>query len=612
MHYLTLLALVLACDAGKVTIDGDIGDGDDGPAQATDSGLVEDSAPPEPVDADGDGVFEEEDCDDANPNIYPGADEHCDGVDEDCDDLIDEDSVDMPTGYLDADSDGYGTADAEFNACVLPANAVTNDFDCDDSDDEVHPDAEEICHDGVDNNCDGSPGGCHLEGLIALETAGAIVRGSRPDDRLGTIAAGIGDVNGDGLDDLAIGLPNDDTETLDAGLAGVFFGPVSGEFQIGDAQIIATGSDVSDGVGNAVCGVGYVNDDILADFAIGAAKVDAVGEDSGAVYILMGRDGAELSVRDADTTYIGEAAGDHAGGAIVLAGDLDGDGLPELAIGAERANDDTGTVYLMRLGTLGTFPLAGADLRLQGEVTGEHTGRSLEAAGDLNGDGTDDLLVGAPYQSGEGSGTNSGRVYLVMGGADLASGSIADAGFRIDGQDDNSFVGFDIASVGDVNEDGHPDLALAAYNGDSGGTNAGEIYIFLGPFEANRSTTDADITIVGEAADDQAGYALAAGGDLNQDGLPDLLVGSYGNDAGGNNAGAAYILYAPFDDPLDLNAFEAKIAGENDDDWTGAHLGRLGDMDGDDTEDLFVSSPLMDDPAENAGALHIFYGNSGL
>jgi hypothetical protein len=201
---------------------------------------------------------------------------------------------------------------------------------------------------------------------------------------------------------------------------------------------------------------------------------------------------------------------------------------------------------------------------------------------------------------------------LVMGGAELVSGSIADAGFRIDGQEDDSFVGFDIANVGDVDEDGNPDLALAVYNGNSGGTNAGEIHIFFGPFESNRSITDADITIVGETAGDRAGYALAAGGDLNRDGLPDLLVGSSGNDAGGNNAGAAYILYAPFDDPLDLNAFEAKVAGENDDDWTGSHLGRLGDMDGDGTEEIFVSSPFRDAPATNAGALHIFYGNGGL
>ena len=139
-----MLLLILACTAPDLADSGLDSDP-----------LVEetgDSAPVEPVDADGDGFDADEDCDDDHPGIHPGADELCNMKDDDCDGEIDEDAVDVVTGWLDADGDGYGAGEL-LDGCAL--DVVDNDQDCDDASAEVHPDADEVC-DGIDNDCDGA------------------------------------------------------------------------------------------------------------------------------------------------------------------------------------------------------------------------------------------------------------------------------------------------------------------------------------------------------------------------------------------------------------------------------------------------------------------------
>jgi hypothetical protein len=110
-------------------------------------------APP-PMDADGDGFEFTDDCNDTDPSIHPNADELCDGIDNDCDGEVDNDALDAPTWYLDADDDGFGDPESMLRACLQPSNHVSNNTDCDDTDPHVNPDAEELC-DGIDNDCDG-------------------------------------------------------------------------------------------------------------------------------------------------------------------------------------------------------------------------------------------------------------------------------------------------------------------------------------------------------------------------------------------------------------------------------------------------------------------------
>ncbi|MCK6518355.1 lamin tail domain-containing protein [Myxococcota bacterium] len=151
---LPLLCLMTACLPEKPIGYEDREPTDDTSGTGEDSGGGGDDDSGEPVDADGDGVSAEKDCDDDDPSRYPGAEEVCDGVDQDCDGQIDEDAADAVTTYADEDGDGYGDPAAEFVTCAPPTGSVDNAEDCDDGDAAVSPEGVESC-DGRDEDCDG-------------------------------------------------------------------------------------------------------------------------------------------------------------------------------------------------------------------------------------------------------------------------------------------------------------------------------------------------------------------------------------------------------------------------------------------------------------------------
>ncbi|MFT5683061.1 MAG: hypothetical protein ACI8RZ_003988, partial [Myxococcota bacterium] len=122
----------------------------DGPKEVVDTGPV-DVEETGPVDADGDGSLSDVDCDDDNDSVYPGAEDICDGIDNDCDDIVDEDGE--TAWYTDADADGYGDAETERLSCEPAADEVVDATDCNDTDKAINPNADEIC-DGIDNDCD--------------------------------------------------------------------------------------------------------------------------------------------------------------------------------------------------------------------------------------------------------------------------------------------------------------------------------------------------------------------------------------------------------------------------------------------------------------------------
>lgn len=128
----------------------------------------------QPVDADGDGVPAASDCDDTDPDVFPGADERCDGVDDDCDQEVDEDAVDAPTWWVDGDADGYGVEGDPVVGCTAPPGRADQVGDCDDAREDVHPAAPEICLDGADNDCDGVVTGCSLTGETTTASASVI------------------------------------------------------------------------------------------------------------------------------------------------------------------------------------------------------------------------------------------------------------------------------------------------------------------------------------------------------------------------------------------------------------------------------------------------------
>ncbi|MCA8980759.1 MAG: FG-GAP repeat protein [Planctomycetes bacterium] len=336
--------------------------------------------------------------------------------------------------------------------------------------------------------------------------------GESPGDLFGTSVTGLGDLDGDGRDDLAVGAYAKDANGTDSGAVYVFSGATG-------AQLFRfLGGSAGDHFGYAVAAAGDVNGDGTPDLLVGSRGEDLGGPNAGAALVLSGANGSLIHRVE------GQAAHDLFGSAVCSLGDLDGDGLPEFAVGA-RWNDTNGE----NAGCVGVF--RGSDgsqlIQLDGLAAGNLFGSSLACAGDLNGDGLNELLVGSP--GADLFGSNSGCVQAFSGanGAEL---------FRWLGDQAGDALGVSVAGAADVDGDGIPDVLAGAVGADAGGTSSGAVYVYSG---ANGSRlTVVDGTTTGE----RMGYAVAMLGDLSADGKAEVLLGAYGDANKGSLTGKADVV----------------------------------------------------------------------
>ena len=382
--------------------------------------------------------------------------------------------------------------------------------------------------------------------------------GDSADDEFGFRLSGAGDVNGDGFADVIVGAPNDDNNGSCSGSARVFSGA--------DGSILYTfnGDSVFDNFGTSVSGAGDVNGDGLADVIVGAPFDDNNGTDSGSARVFSGVDGSVLF------TFDGGSTGDRFGWSVSGAGDVNGDGIDDLIVGATGADPggvqsagesyvvfgrDTGFSASFELSTLnGTngFVINGIDVI-------DQSGGSVSGAGDVNGDGIDDLIIGA--RLGASDGIRSGESYVVFG-QDASSGGFAASidldtldgttGFAINGVNPYDSSGTSVSGAGDVNGDGVDDLIIGANAADQGGNpSVGESYVVFGNsggFAASidLSTLDGSngFVLMGIDAVDLSGGSVSGAGDVNGDGIDDLIIGATGGDPGGNfEAGESYVVF---------------------------------------------------------------------
>jgi hypothetical protein len=392
---------------------------------------------------------------------------------------------------------------------------------------------------------------------LDLGEAHSLLLGEAAWDLAGWSVASAGDVNGDGLGDLIVGAPSNREATPVGGQTYLFLGRTPGwgdRLSLANADASFTGEGEYSYCGYAVAGVGDVNDDSLDDFLIGAFGSREVGDVGGQAYLILGKATGwtpDTPLSEADASFVHEGS-ELVGWSVAGAGDVNGDGYDDLLIGAREApgnaGPSAGTAFLV-LGKANGWEmdthLSHADASYVGETAQQWAGYALAGAGDVNGDGYDDFVVGAPKNNE--NGLQAGQAYMILGKpagwAVNTSLDEADASFLGAAGD---WVGMALAGAGDVNDDGYDDLLITAWgNGEGGGAEAGQVYLFLGragSWTMDTQLSQADASFMGEHGGDRAGHSLAALGDFNTDGYDDLAIGAPGNDDGGADAGKVYVI----------------------------------------------------------------------
>ncbi len=488
--------------------------------------------------------------------------------------------------------------------------------DCDDAEPAANPGMEEICGDGIDNDCDGSPGDCGLDTVIDLSEASGRLVGSSSGEHAGWSVAGVGDVDGDGLDDIAVGSWQDDEGGPYAGAVWIVPGPVHGSLNLSRAIAKLVGEAPDDHAGWSVAGAGVINRDGFNDVLVGAYGAN---EGAGAAYLVLGPMEGTISLADADATLRGEQDLSAVGFSVAGVGDLDADGYPDIAIGAyghdSPAQDDIGAVYVFRGPLTGVRSTATAHATLLGVGEGDWFGYSVSGAGDVDADGHDDLLVGAPgvFRGGP----DAGAAYLFSGpfaGTRTSAGSRA----QLLGQSENDRAGGSVGGGGDVDGDGFADVVVGAWLADgpagdnpTGTVDAGAAYVVRGPFEgAIDLATEADATVHGPHANAAAGFAVDVAPDVDGDGLDDLVIGVVKDRSGGTDAGAAWVLHGPFEGAISLaeDVRGTKLVGEVWDDRAGASVAGVGDTDGDGYGDVVIGAHGSDRGGVDSGASYLICG----
>jgi hypothetical protein len=346
------------------------------------------------------------------------------------------------------------------------------------------------------------------------------------------------------------------------------------------------GASANDLLGQSVAGAGDVNGDGYDDLIIGSPWTDPSGKvDAGTAFVYSGLDGSLLHQWD------GNVAGDNFGHSVAGAGDVNGDGYDDLVVGVRYDS------YANRLLNGSAFVYSGFDgTQLHdwmGQSSGDLLGWSVNSAGDVNADGYDDLIVGAPSAKLPNGPPNAG-IATVYSGVD---GTVL---HQWGGQATSDSFGSSVSKAGDVNGDGFSDVIIGANKATNpSGNLAGSAFVYSGATGLQLFQWD------GESAGDEFGGSVSGAGDLNGDGLDDLLVGAYLASNRGFASGSAYAYSGADGSQL------YRWSGENASDTFGTSVSGAGDFNNDGFADVFIGAPTTDHGYVDSGSAYVFSGLDG-
>lgn len=441
-----------------------------------------------------------------------------------------------------------------------------------------------------------------------------------------------GDINGDGIDDYVIGAASDKVYVV-FGHSGVSAASISLSTLNGTNGFRVDAAAGGESFGRSVGGGGDINGDGYDDIVIGAYKSNANDYHSGAAFVVFGHSGAFPAALNVSTLngsngfeIVGAAANDKVGRSVAIVRDIDGDGFDEVALGATYASSVSGAytyngfAYVV-FGHSGAFASAlslssidGSNgFRIDGPV-GDRLGRSVSGAGDVNGDGFNDIIAGSQY---------GGSAYVVFGHSGtftspLAAGTLNGSnGFAIKSIDQERTAGSSVAGVGDVNGDGIDDVAAGVPGVPL--TPRDRVYVVFGHTGAFASSLAFDDVggTNGFRLDGPAGWrtgiAVAGAGDISGDGFADIVIGApYPFNSGGH----AYVMFGHsgvFASPFELSTLNGsngfRMDGTGVQVLTGWSVAGVGDINHDAGDDIIVGAYAADPPGlANAGSSYVVYG----
>lgn len=380
-------------------------------------------------------------------------------------------------------------------------------------------------------------------------------------------------------------------------------------------------------VGYYMDNAGDVNGDGNEDFLIGTFHNRENGYDAGAAYLILGDEtniwGLKKKLREADARFLGKYEYDAFGYYVSGNGDVNGDGYDDFVIGAPAGNElggaNPGYAFLFlgnRSADWGYECVARdqADASFVGRYGYDHLGQSVAIVGDINRDGYDDFIIGAPLN--DDGATESGKVYLILG---KSSGwhrnvdiELADASFLTTYY--KSWAGYTVSTAGDMNGDGFADFLIGSPHHEFTG---GRIYLIFGKsiidYGVNFDLDKADVIFEGEMPGDKAGWSLACAGDVNNDGLSDILIGAYANDRNGVQSGKVYLILGRITEwhpVVNLRDADASWKGEKVDNQAGWSVSGLPDLNYDGCDEILIGAWLNDQIANNCGKAYLIYGRT--